>query len=163
MGTIDMAALVRTHLKPLVLFARQWDEAAAEDIVHDAFVRLAGQVRDGRTPNHVTAWLYRVVRNMSIDRHRRHQQTQKHAESVARETTEWFVTHEKNEDRLDALLLTERMKTLPLEQREVIVAHLWGDRSFREIAALTGRSFSTVRREFHQGLETLRAGLIPDD
>ena len=167
MGTIDFAALVRQHLKPLVLFARQWDDAAAEDVVHDAFVRLAELVRDGQPPDNVAAWLYCVARNAAIDRLRRKRQQAKHAEHVARNTAEWFVTHESSDERLDNRLdnqldgrmLTERLRELPLKQREVIVAHLWGGLTFREIVTLVGRPQSTVRREFHKGLETIRENL----
>ena len=165
MGTIDFSALVRQHLKPLVLFARQWDDAAAEDLAHDAFVRLAELVRDGQPPDNVSAWLYRVTRNAAIDRLRHKRQQSKHAEHYA---AEWFVTRESGneqhgerlDNRLDGRMLTEWLRELPLEQREVIVAHLWGGLTFREIAELVGRSFSTVRREFHQGLETIREKLV---
>ena len=163
MGTIDFAALVRQHLKPLVLFARQWDDAAAEDTAHDAFVRLAELVRDGQPPDNAVAWLYRVARNAAIDRLRRKRQQAKHAEHLVRNNAEWFVTHESNDEQLDNQLdgrmLTERLRELPLKQREVIVAHLWGGLTFREIVTLVGRPQSTVRREFHKGLETIRQNL----
>ena len=163
MGTIDFAALVRQHLKPLVLFARQWDDAAAEDVAHDVFVRLAELVRDGQPPDHVAAWLYRVARNAAIDRLRRKRQQSKHVEHFAHNNAEWFVTHESSDEqldnRLDGRMLTERLQELPLEQREVIVARVWGGLTFREIAALVARPQSTVRREFHKGLETIRENL----
>ena len=163
MGTIDFAALVRQYLKPLVLFARQWDDAVAEDVAHDAFVRLAELVRDGQPPDNAVTWLYRVARNAAIDRLRHKRQQSKHAEHFARNHADWFIARESNgerlDNRLDGRMLTERLQELPLEQREVIVAHLWGGLTFREIAALVGRPFSTVRREFHKGLETLREKL----
>ncbi len=167
MGTIDFAELVREHLKPLVLFARQWDDVAAEDVVHDAFVRLAEFVRDSKPPDNAAPWLYRVVRNGAIDRLRKKRQRSKHAESYARNGADWFAPRERNDERLDHRLdgrmLTERLRELPLERREVIVAHLWGGLTFREIAELVGRPFSTVRRDFHKGLEAIRADLLPDN
>jgi len=166
-GTIDFSAIVRQHLKPLVLFARQWDDLAAEDLTHDAFVRLAECVRDGQTPGNVVAWLYRVTRNAAVDRLRKIRQQSKHAEHFARNNVAWFVTcesgkkliEEQIDEQIDGRTATERLQELPLEQREVIVAHIWGGLPFREIAALVGRSFSTVRRDFHKGLETIRENL----
>ena len=163
MGTIDIAALVRQHLKPLVLFARQWDDAAAEDVAHDAFVRLAELVRDGKPPDNATAWLYRVARNVAIDRLRKKRRHLKHAENCEQNGADWFVARESNDERidnqLDGRMLTERLRELPLEQREVIVAHLWGGLTFREIVTLVGRPLTTVRRDFHKGLETIRENL----
>jgi RNA polymerase sigma-70 factor (ECF subfamily) len=162
-GTIDVAALVRQHLKPLVLFARQWDDSSAEDVAHDAFVRLAELVRDGKPPDNAAAWLYRVARNGAIDRLRKKRRQTKHAENCGQNDAEWFVVRETDGERLDnqidGRMLTERLQELPLEQREVIVAHLWGGLTFREIVTLVGRPFSTVRRDFHKGLETIRESL----
>lgn len=163
MGTTDIAAFVRQHLKPLVLFARQWDDASAEDAVHNAFVRLAELARDGKTPENAINWLYRVVRNGAIDRLRKKQQALKHGEHYARQNKDWFISREQNEDRVDGRMLTDMLQQLPLEQREVIVAHLWGGLPFRDVAELVGRPFSTVRREFHKGLDALRSQLRPEN
>ena len=47
----------------------------------------------------------------------------------------WFEPAEG--DRLDAAAATDALKHLPIEQREVIVARLWGGLSFEEIARLS--------------------------
>ena len=43
--------------------ARQWC-AEPEDVVQEAFLKLAGQSKE---PDDVVAWLYRVVRNGALD------------------------------------------------------------------------------------------------
>ena len=167
MGTIDIASLVRHHLKPLVLFARQWDDVSAEDTVHDAFVRLAELVRDKKPPENAIGWLYRVIRNGAIDRLRKKRQTSKHAENYARQNGNWFVSRTQVDgmldNKIDGHMLTEMLLQLPLEQREVIVARLWGGLSFRDVAELVGRPVTTVRREFQNGLETLRSQLSTEN
>ena len=57
------SALFDAHAATLVLYARQFlvDRAAAEDVVHDAFVNLLGL--RGAGPSDPKAWLYRAVRN----------------------------------------------------------------------------------------------------
>lgn len=162
---MDLAEILRAHLRPLVLYAKQWDAEAAEDFVHEAFLKLAGSVQQGNTPDNPVSWLYRVVRNLAVDslRKKRHFQNYRRR---CEETAPFFVGRDASSDpeswehRYDSELLAEKLKTLSREEREVIVAHLWGEQSFREIAAFTGRSFSTVRREFHRGLESLRKKLI---
>ena len=69
----------------------------------------------------------------------------------------WFQSSEG--DRLDAAAATEALKHLPIEQREAIVARLWGGLSFEEIALLSGRSLSTVYRCYQRGLTALRERL----
>ena len=152
MHETDFAQLVRLRLAPLVLYAKQWDAESAEDIVHEAFLKLAGKIREGCPPRHPDSWLYSTVRNLAIDQFRSRQQFAKHSEKIALAKESWFVQQES----LDADFFTEQLQKLPLEQREVIVAHLWGEQSFRTIAKMTGRPFSTVRRQFHDGIATLR-------
>jgi RNA polymerase sigma factor (sigma-70 family) len=163
-GTIDFSALVREHLKPLVLFARQWDDAAAEDLAHDAFVRLAELVRDGETPDNAVAWLYRVTRNAAIDRLRHTRQQSKHAEHLARHAA-WFVTREaageQLDDQLDGRMLTERLRELPLEQRRQIklpegfgdqYGHRYAQNHISPAAFQPDQSLMSLQREL---LETL--------
>ncbi len=59
-----LAGLLEKHGAALVLYARQWC-TCPEDIVQDAFAKLVS--RPAR-PEHVAAWLYRVVRNGADER-----------------------------------------------------------------------------------------------
>jgi RNA polymerase sigma-70 factor, ECF subfamily len=63
------------HREPLLAYARSMtrDADSAEDIVQEAFARLAREVKLGRTPDHVRAWLYRVTRNLRVSDGRRGQ------------------------------------------------------------------------------------------
>ena len=47
-------------IRNLTAFTR--DAAEAEDLAHEAFVRLAIEVAAGRNPDNVGAWLHRVAR-----------------------------------------------------------------------------------------------------
>jgi len=46
---------------------------------------------------------------------------------------------------------------LPVEQREVVTLHLYGDLPFREIAAWQTTSIKTVQSRYRYGLEKLRS------
>jgi RNA polymerase sigma-70 factor (ECF subfamily) len=45
------------------------------------------------------------------------------------------------------------------DEREVIVAHLWGGLPFADIALLTKSSAATIHRRYWSGIETLRREL----
>jgi RNA polymerase sigma factor (sigma-70 family) len=47
------------------------DPDTAEDLLSEAFLRLTREVRAGRTPDNVRAWLYRVAANLATSRGRR--------------------------------------------------------------------------------------------
>ena len=59
-----LGRLYRQHAPALRLYARQWP-GAGEDLVQDAFVKLA---RQSPPPEQVLPWLYRVVRNGALRR-----------------------------------------------------------------------------------------------
>src|SRR5437868_11216643 len=46
-------------------------ETIAEDLVQETFLRLTKEVRGGRNPVQVRAWLFRVASNLAISRGRR--------------------------------------------------------------------------------------------
>ena len=63
----------RDHHAAVFAFLRRAtrDEAAAEDLLQETFIRLLTVVREGRPPEQVGAWLYRVASNLVISRGRR--------------------------------------------------------------------------------------------
>src|SRR5688572_12903966 len=54
------------------------DPAAAEDVVQETFARLAAELRAGRRPDNVGAWLHRVATNLVTSRGRRMQVAARH-------------------------------------------------------------------------------------
>ena len=152
-GTELLGRLVDENAAALVLYARQWC-SAPEDVVQEAFLKLAAQKP---APDNPVAWLYRVVRNAALTTARAARRRFRHEAVAAARTPEWFASSEGAE--IDAVTAAEALQALPLEQREVIVAHLWGDLTFEEIAGLTGSSASTAHRWYAAGLATLRERL----
>jgi RNA polymerase sigma-70 factor (ECF subfamily) len=152
-----LGRLIDRHAAALILYARQWC-AAPEDVVQDAFLKLVVQ---SKPPEQVVPWLFRVVRNRAISVSRSDRRRQRHEAFAAARTAPWFAAELGKE--LDAEVLREALGALPLEQREVIVAHLWGELSFTQIADLAGSSTSMAYRRYTAGVSALRArmGVVP--
>ena len=53
--------------------------------------------------------------------------------------------------------LADALAILPYEQREVIVLHLKGDLTFREIGVVRGVSINTVQSRYRYGIDRLRS------
>lgn len=100
----------------------------------------------------VVPWLYQVVRHAAIDAQRK--ALRRHRHEAAVRPARWFV--EPEVDGLDAAAAVAALERLPLEQREVIVARLWGGLSFEQIAEVAGCSASTAFRRFDAGIAALR-------
>src|SRR4051794_21947731 len=82
----ELAQLLDLLAPGLTLFARQWCRAP-EDVVQDAFVKLAAL---GPAPDDVTGWLYRVVRNGAISAARSEQRRRRHEAVAAARRPDWF-------------------------------------------------------------------------
>jgi RNA polymerase sigma factor (sigma-70 family) len=149
-----LGELVDRHAAALMLFARQFCRSP-EDVVQEAFVQLA---RQSAAPDETAAWLFRVVRNGALSAARAEYRRSKHeAAAAATRTSVWFVPTEA--DRLDALSAAEALAELPLDEREAVIAHLWGGLTFRQIGELAGISAATAFRRYEAALCTLRSRL----
>lgn len=148
-----LGQLVVDHWARLVLFARQRC-AAPEDVVQEAFLKL---FRQDRWPDDAVAWLYRVVRNLSLNSNRRQARLARREASVAGERPNWF--HAGPASLLDGIEATTALNRLNADLREVIVLRIWCDRSFSAIGELTETSAATALRRFRDGLAELRAAL----
>lgn len=151
MGPEELGALYRRHAPALRLFARQWG-SGGEDLVQDAFVQLALQ---SPPPDRVLPWLYCVVRNTALTANRGASRRRRR-EGAVRESEAWFANLD---DQLDAQEATRALAQLPLEQREALVARLWGGLTFEEVAQLAGCSLATAHRRYQAGLAALRERL----
>ncbi len=152
-----MAEIVDANVDALVLFARQWSGPSAEDVVQEAFLRLVRRVKANDPPRNVVAWLYRVIRNELITRHHAGCRSRAREERVASARPGWFEP--SVDTRLDAIRAAEELETLPIEERETVVARIWGGLSFEEIGDLTKTSRSTAHRRYLSAIDTLRKTL----
>ncbi|REK18233.1 MAG: sigma-70 family RNA polymerase sigma factor [Planctomycetota bacterium] len=142
-----LADLLAEHGPALVLYARAWCDCP-EDVVQDALVEMVSR---SRPPDHVVAWLFRVVRNGAISAGRSARRRQQREQSCAARET-WF---DDAATAIDAAAATEALETLSPELREAVVARIWGQLTFDEIAKLTDTSSSTAQRRYEQGLRHL--------
>jgi RNA polymerase sigma-70 factor (ECF subfamily) len=141
------------HSAALALYAQQWCDTP-EDVVQEAFLLL---VRQGVAPDNPVGWMYRVVRNRAINAARSRGRRSRREATIAPPDEPWFEA--VGGDRLDAVAATDALKHLPVEQREAIIARLWGGLSFEEISLISGSSLSTVYRCYQRGLAALRERL----
>jgi len=147
--------LLDRHADALELYARSWCDTP-EDVVQEAFAALAAL---RKSPENPAAWLFRAVRNGAINagiaaKRRRRREARKAADAPP-----WFEPGSRQSSDLDPDVAQAALAGLPADQRETIVAHLWGGLTFEQIAAVAGTSASSAHRAYHAGLKTLRARL----
>jgi RNA polymerase sigma factor (sigma-70 family) len=152
MGPDAFGRLLDAHAAGLTLYARQWC-AAPEDAVQEAFLKLSARTE---SPPDVAAWLYAVTRNLARTAGRCERRRRRHETAAAR-PERWFAATEGA--GLDADTAARALAVLPPEEREAVVARIWGGLSFEQIGQLLGSSAATAHRRFTAGLALLRERL----
>lgn len=137
----------------LELYARQFCDCP-EDVVQEAFVEF---VRQQPLPRDVASWLFRVVRNKAISASRAGRRRKQHEQACAAARRPWF--NASHGELLDAQAATAILEALPPEEREIVVARIWGGLTFQQIAELVGVTDSTIFRRYEAALEKLRQKL----
>ena len=120
-------------------------------------MRLWVRMKEDAPPKNPAAWLFRVVRNLAADGARRHRRERSAAERLAVERSAWFEPPPETSDSAEPL--TAALEQLAPELREVVVAKIWGELTFDEIAEITGTPKSSVFDRYRKALETLRTAV----
>ena len=137
----------------LSVYARHWG-GDAEDLVQEVLLKL---VRETNWPDNPRAWAFRVLRNLALNRQRAGYRRTKHESLSAQQRESWFEL--RFDQVLDGDAATRHLLNLSDDDREIVVARIWGELSFEEIAALVDRPLSTVHRRYGAALETLKQRL----
>jgi len=143
------------------VFYRVRNDADAEDLVSDVFMRALRAIPRYEPRVAFLAWLYRIARNAVIDRARRSRIQISFEDALAHPGVDQVV-----EPDATILALSDKeavrgalAKLTPLQQ-EVIVLRFVEGYSTQEIATLVGKREGTVRGIQFRALEALRT-LIP--
>lgn len=142
------------------------DRAAAEDVVHDAFVTIWTKITlfDPRRGS-LRSWLLVIVRNRAIDRARSARPTVEvgEADSQSLLASAPNPTWAAAIARVSASDLRAAVDALPAEQREAIELAYFGGHTYREIAAITGVAEGTASGRLRLALGKLRDTLRGSD
>ncbi|MFH0981481.1 MAG: sigma-70 family RNA polymerase sigma factor [Planctomycetota bacterium] len=135
------------------------DGATAEDVLHDVFVAFVAQVVQLRLRGSLRGYLVACVANRARDELRRRSCRPASLEEIDKFVGALEGPAEAAIDCEEAGRLHAALAELPYEQREVIVLHLQGDLTFREVARQQGVSPNTVQSRYRYGLDKLRSVL----
>ena len=150
-----VADLYRTHAPAAarLAFLMTGDTARAEDLVHDAFVKVIGRFGDIRDPDAFGAYLKRTVVNLANSYFRRRRLEREHLETEGRAFREEPVGER---DPVEREQLWEALKTLSPRQRAAIVLRFYEDLSEQQTAYVLGVPVGTVKSMVSRGLDALR-------
>jgi RNA polymerase sigma-70 factor (sigma-E family) len=156
-----VADMFRAEGVSLVRLARLFvdDRNAAEDLVQEAFIRLARSARRIEDPARAPAYLRSIVLNLARDHNRRGLVSLRHHSpivDVAAGVDDELAVREDQRQVLDAL------RDLPARQRACLVLRYYDELGIDDIAATLGVSRNSVKTHLQRGLAALEERLAAD-
>lgn len=135
------------------------DAGLSEDVVQDVFRRLCESQTE---VNDLRAYVYRCVRNRSIDLIRS-RAGKKHSPGPRGATSIYAIDECPAEDatlsRERAERVAEALRTLRAAEREVVVLHIYSEMTFDSIAEVLAAPLGTVTSRYQRALAKLRKAL----
>lgn len=127
------------------------DRWVADDVVQDAFVRMAGRFLDLRDPLSVQGYVRRTVASLVFARHRRRTVEERHMQQAASDAALHYDPDPAERDPIFRAL-----NALPSRQRAALALRYYLDLSEADIADALRCRPGTVKSLISRGLATLR-------
>ncbi|MDQ3738002.1 MAG: sigma-70 family RNA polymerase sigma factor [Actinomycetota bacterium] len=157
-----VADMFRAEGASLVRLARLFvdDRNAAEDLVQEAFIRLARSAHRIEDPARAPAYLRSIVLNLARDHNRRGLVSLRHRSplvDVQAGLDDEIAVRDDQRRMLDAL------RHLPARQRACLVLRYYDELGVDDIASTLGISRNSVKTHLQRGLAALEARLAAKD
>ena len=158
---IDLAALVETYSALLFRVSHSFlrNQAEAEDVVQDAFVRVIEHRLSLPAVRDMRVWLVRIAWNLALDRRRRirpEQMDELFAESLVGNNLPADVALNEAQ-RMKAVF--REIERLPRAERQVLLLSALEELETVEMAQIMGKSESAVRALLFRARTRLRTRL----
>jgi RNA polymerase sigma factor (sigma-70 family) len=140
------------------------DEALAEDIFQDTFLKVIQSVKAGKYSDNgkFISWVMRIAHNLIIDHFRRIKQMN----TISNDNYESDIFNSKRfaEDSIEDSMIKRQIhqdirkmiSNLPDDQKEVVILRHYAGLSFKEIADITDVSINTALGRMRYALINLR-------
>ncbi len=134
------------------------DVDVAEDIAHEAFVRVAGRAAGLRSPDAFASYLGTTVVNLCRSHWRRRRKERNMREREGASVVQRQVVGPSDVDGRNEMLWA--LRQLPERQRAAIVLRYFEDLTERQTAEVLGCPLGTVKSLVVRGMDALRARLL---
>lgn len=118
----------------------------AEDVLQDSFVNIYSAAGSYRSAGKPMAWILTIAKNLSL----RKLQERKAKADIPQEERETYLENKENVSADDRMIISETMKILTDEERQIVVLHAVSGFKHREIAELLRLPLATILSKYHR-------------
>ncbi|MDX2197186.1 MAG: sigma-70 family RNA polymerase sigma factor [Cytophagales bacterium] len=144
------------------------DKDTANDLTQDVFCKVVDKLKAGQyhEDGKFKHWLVRMAHNLAIDYYRKNSKKYYVRDNEDNNLFDTLMIFDRDADH-DLLhteiknILSEAIKHLPEEQKQVLLLRHYAEMSFKDIASYTGVSLNTALGRMRYALINLRKKLTP--
>jgi RNA polymerase sigma factor (sigma-70 family) len=129
------------------------DRTGADDLVQDTMERGWKKLSTWQRGSDMRAWLFGIMHNLHVDQVRKPSLPTEELD----EDTPLPVSHHSVSDGLEMRDLDTALRSLPPEQREILLLVALEEMSYEEVAATLGLPLGTVMSRLSRARQKLRA------
>ena len=129
------------------------DRTGADDLVQDTMERGWKKLSTWQRGSDMRAWLFGIMHNLHVDQVRKPSLPTEELD----EDTPAMVSHHQVSDGLELRDLDTALRSLPPEQREILLLVALEEMSYEEVAATLGLPLGTVMSRLSRARQKLRA------
>jgi RNA polymerase sigma-70 factor, ECF subfamily len=167
---LSFEMLLKKYRSPLVNFLYRMvkDQAAAEDLAQEVFLRIYRARKEYSPSAKFTTWLFRIATNLALNaiRDGRYRQMQISIDTP-RDEDEPVIEIAAQESRADDRLIERERNVmirgailaLPEKQRAAVILHKYEEMDYAQIGKILGCSESALKSLLFRAYETLRVQL----
>ena len=132
------------------------DEDAAEDLVHDSYIKAHSKQLVFPSMDDAKFWLIRVVKNASLNYAKRKVREKKAYQKALKEDAREQTSGETDLLRKEARIrMNAALEKLPKNLREVLILREYGDLNYKEIGTVLGITEGNVKVRMFRAREQL--------
>ncbi|MDD5071297.1 MAG: RNA polymerase sigma factor [Patescibacteria group bacterium] len=153
----DFGCLYDKYIKKIYDFVyyKTLHKETAEDLTSKTFFKALENINNySSTKGSFSSWLYKIARNTVIDNYRTEKKTIDITEIWDLKSDEDIEKDAGNRQQLEEI--KKYLDKLKPEQKEIVIMRIWDGLSYREIAAITGKSEAGCKMMFSRTIAILR-------
>jgi RNA polymerase sigma-70 factor, ECF subfamily len=167
---LSFEILLKKYRTPLVNFLYRMvkDQAAAEDLAQEVFLRIYRARKEYSPSAKFTTWLFRIATNLALNaiRDGRYRQMQisidtprDEDDSVIEVASEEARADDRLIERERNVMIRGAILALPEKQRAAVILHKYQEMDYAQIGKILGCSESALKSLLFRAYETLRVQL----
>lgn len=161
--------LFERYKNKLLLYIKRvssFNDAHAHEVLQETFIKIWKNINDFDETMKFSSWAYRITHNTTINTWKKEK---KYFSNISGEELPIEHIDEKVslmdtfQEKIDAMVLSKAIATLPVKYRDILVLHYWEDKTYEELSEILKKPKGTIGTLLFRAKKELKKQLKEDN